>query len=441
MKLNLPSAVRSIIGILEDAGYEAYAVGGCVRDLILGRIPQDFDITTNALPQEIKACFRRTIDTGIEHGTVTVMWRGTGYEVTTYRVDGPYKDARHPSSVTFSPHLGEDLRRRDFTVNAMAYHPVRGLVDLFGGMDDLSEGVIRCVGEAQERFEEDALRVLRAYRFAGQLDFLIEEKTRQAARDHAPRLRLISAERIREEMTKLLISPHPEVLRELYEDGIAAVILPEFDRCMRMSQRNGHHLWSVGEHTVRSVMAVRADRVLRWTMLLHDLGKPDAVVCIDGKERFPGHGDTGEKIAENILRRLRFDNRTIRDVTKLVKFHDVRTQPDESSVRHAVYEIGTELFPLYLEVQRADADAKNPEKMGPSYERIDADGVIFRRILERGDPLCLSDLAVSGNDLMDAGIPKGREIGRILNALMDRVLSDPSLNEKGSLLAIAEELL
>ena len=274
MLIHLPEDVKAILHTLQEAGYEAYAVGGCIRDSLLGRRPDDWDITTSAKPQETKALFGKTIDTGIQHGTVTVMRHGRGYEVTTYRVDGEYEDGRHPKEVTFTASLKEDLRRRDFTVNAMAYNEKDGLVDLFGGRQDLEQKIIRCVGEANERFEEDALRIMRAVRFSAQLGFSIEERTKEAIRGHAERLRQVSAERIQVELTKLVISPNPDFLRIAWETGITAVVLPEFDRLMEQPQNNPHHCWNVGEHTLNSLCQVEADKVLRLTMLLHDMGKP-----------------------------------------------------------------------------------------------------------------------------------------------------------------------
>lgn len=267
MIIQLPEDVRFIIHTLQDAGHEAYAVGGCVRDSLLSRTPDDWDITTSARPEETKKLFRRTIDTGIQHGTVTVMLKKNGYEVTTYRVDGEYEDGRHPKEVIFTANLIEDLKRRDFTINAMAYNEESGLVDAFTGKKDLEEGIIRCVGDADERFTEDALRIMRAVRFSAQLGFSMEDKTKAAIRGHAENLRKVSAERIQTELTKLVTSPHPEYLRSAWETGITAVFLPEFDRLMRTPQNNPHHCLNVGEHTLRAMQAVRPDKILRLTML------------------------------------------------------------------------------------------------------------------------------------------------------------------------------
>ena len=271
MKLTIPSNAEKILHILEENGYEAYVVGGCVRDSILGRNPNDWDITTSASPQQVKELFQRTVDTGLQHGTVTVLMDKEGYEVTTYRVDGDYEDGRHPKQVMFTSSLEEDLKRRDFTINAMAYHPERGLVDLFHGMEDMEHKIVRCVGDPMERFHEDALRILRAVRFSAQLGFTIEEKTKAGIQALAPNLKCVSAERIQTELVKLLVSPHPDYLRVAYETGITREFLPEFDACMETEQNTPHHCYTVGEHILHGLLLVRPDKVLRLTMLLHDI--------------------------------------------------------------------------------------------------------------------------------------------------------------------------
>ena len=266
--IELPEDVRTILAKLETEGYEAYAVGGCVRDSILGRKPGDWDITTSARPESIKALFRRTVDTGIEHGTVTVLMGSRSYEVTTYRIDGEYADLRHPKEVLFTASLEEDLKRRDFTINAMAYNESTGLVDLFDGMSDLNNRVIRAVGKPEERFGEDALRILRAFRFSAQLDFEVEEKTREAAKKLAANLSMISAERIREELTKLLVSDHPEKIEELYDNKITDVILPELNRCMEEEQNNPHHLYTVGIHSIKAMTFINGEMLKRYGDIL-----------------------------------------------------------------------------------------------------------------------------------------------------------------------------
>ena len=440
MILEIPKNAETILHILENAGYEAYVVGGCVRDSILGRTPDDWDITTSAKPEQVKELFHRTVDTGLQHGTVTVLMEKEGYEVTTYRVDGEYEDGRHPKEVTFTASLEEDLKRRDFTINAMAYNPSRGLVDLFGGMEDIDRKIIRCVGDPLERFTEDALRIMRAVRFSAQLGFSIEAETRKALKVLAPNLKHVSAERIQVELVKLLMSPHPDYLRVAYEAGITAEFLPEFDACMETPQNTPHHCYTVGEHILHSLDYVRADRVLRITMLLHDIGKP--VVCKtdeNGRDHFKTHGEAGEKMAGQILRRLKFDNDTIRKVTRLVKWHDDRPEGTTKSVRRAVNRIGEDLFPYYLEVQQADMLAQSEYRRAEKQERLDKVKEAYEVILNEHQCVSLKTLAITGKDLIQAGYKPGREIGETLNRLLEEVLADPQKNQKEILLGILDK--
>ena len=335
MKIQLPEKVQQIIKTLQSCGYEAYAVGGCVRDSLLGRTPGDWDITTSALPEETKALFERTFDTGIEHGTITVLLGKEGFEVTTYRIDGKYEDSRHPSEVTFTRCLSEDLLRRDFTINAMAYNDEDGIVDMFGGMEDLEKKIIRCVGDAEARFEEDALRIMRAVRFSAQLGFEIEEQTQQAIRHLAMNLKNISAERIQVELIKLLTSPHPEQIRLAYELGITKVMLPEFDLMMETAQETPHHCYTVGEHTIAALQNCPPDKILRLTLLFHDMGKPVRKTMDEkGIAHFKGHAPVSEAVAKAIMHRLKFDNDTLRKVTKLVFYHDFRMPAAQRAACH-----------------------------------------------------------------------------------------------------------
>lgn len=436
MLIHLPEDVKAILHTLQEAGYEAYAVGGCIRDSLLGRRPDDWDITTSAKPQETKALFGKTIDTGIQHGTVTVMRHGRGYEVTTYRVDGEYEDGRHPKEVTFTASLKEDLRRRDFTVNAMAYNEKDGLVDLFGGRQDLEQKIIRCVGEANERFEEDALRIMRAVRFSAQLGFSIEERTKEAIRGHAERLRQVSAERIQVELTKLVISPNPDFLRIAWETGITAVVLPEFDRLMEQPQNNPHHCFSVGEHTLHAMQAVRPDKCLRLAMLLHDVAKP---LCLttdaEGIDHFHGHAQKGERMAAQILKRLRYDNHTTELVSRLVKWHDVAIAPEKKAVRRAASRMGKELFPLILEVKAADLAAQSDYQRTEKREWLERLRSLYEEIEREGDCLTIKDLAVNGRDLIQSGITPGPQLGLALQQLLEIVLEDPEKNTREYLLS------
>lgn len=439
-EIKLPKKVNTIIHTLQEHGYEAYAVGGCVRDSFLGRKPEDWDITTSAMPEETKALFSHTFDTGIEHGTITVLIDHEGFEVTTYRVDGKYEDSRHPSEVTFVRNLREDLLRRDFTINAMAYNEKDGLVDIFGGMEDLNAGVIRCVGDAQARFSEDALRILRGVRFAAQLGFDIDADTREGMRKLAPTLKKISAERIQVELIKMLCSKRPELLRDAWELGITKEFLPEFDRAMETTQESKHHIYTVGEHTLHAMMNVRPDKMLRLTMLFHDLGKPEKKIFgKDGEAHFYGHAARSEEITGQVLKRLKFDNETLRTVKKLVYFHDYRMPQKPANVRRAVNKISEELFPFYLEVQRADVLAQSEYQKEEKLRNIEVIEALYKEIKRKGECTSLKGLAVTGKDLIAAGMKPGKEIGVTLEELLNRVLEDPSLNTKETLLTLIRE--
>ena len=431
IEIRIPPGAARILRVLEDHGYEAFVVGGCVRDSLLGRNPNDWDITTSALPLQVKALFRRTIDTGLKHGTVTILMDGEPFEVTTYRVDGEYLDGRHPSEVTFTASLQEDLQRRDFTINAMAYSEKKGLQDLFGGLPDLEKGLIRAVGDPAKRFGEDALRIMRAVRFAAQLGYEVEADTVQAMKELAPTLSKISAERIAAELEKLLVSPHPEKLKMAYECGITAVILPEFDRCMETAQNNPHHKYSVGEHTIVSIGNARPDRILRYTMLMHDMGKPSCKTTDEqGIDHFYGHQEVSAQMANDILRRLKSDNETRRSVSKLVRYHDLTCGLTGKSVRKAISLIGEDLFPLYLEVKDADTRAQSDFRFQEKRDYLEEVRHLYRKILEEGDCLSLKDLAVNGKDLIAAGMKPGREIGEVLGAMYRDVIDDPEHNNK-----------
>ncbi len=438
MRIQLPERVKYIIDTITEAGFEAYAVGGCIRDSILGREPNDWDITTSAKPEQVKALFRRTIDTGIAHGTVTVMLEKEGFEVTTYRIDGEYEDSRHPKEVTFTSNLVEDLKRRDFTINAFAYNDTVGLVDAFQGLKDIDNRVIRCVGNAEERFSEDALRILRAIRFSAQLGYEIEESTKAAITRLADNLRHISAERIREELTKLLVSPHPDYLKVAYTCGVTAVVLPEFDACMRTPQNHPHHCYNVGEHTLHSLKEVPPRKELRLAMLLHDIGKSVALTTDqEGITHFYGHQTIGAEMTKNILKRLRFDNETISTVARLVEFHDYGNgvNPDLRIVRRAVNKIGEDIFPLLFMVRRADVLAQSDHKREQKLELLEKWQALFKEMQEKKQCVSLKTLAVNGSDLIALGMKPGKEMGETLKGLLEFVLDHPEENVKEKLLA------
>lgn len=436
MKIQMPEAANYIIQTLMAHGYEAYIVGGCVRDSVLGRTPQDWDITTSATPEQTKALFRRTIDTGIEHGTVTIMMDHVGYEVTTYRVDGKYEDHRRPKEVTFTASLLEDLKRRDFTINAMAYNEQEGLVDIFGGAEDLRLGIIRCVGVPQERFDEDALRILRAVRFAAQLDFEIEAKTRQAIREKAEFLRNISAERIQVELTKLITSDHPERIIDAYELGITAIVLPEFDTMMETPQHTVYHKYDVGRHTVAVMQNIDATPVLRWAALLHDSAKPECRTTDEqGVDHFYGHPKAGKAIARRVLRRMKLDNDTIQRVERLVEWHDFGLDGTvtKKTLRRALNQMGPDLFDDYAKLRRADMLGQSDymqEKKQQDYRHLLE---MYREIREAQECLLIRDLKLDGKDLIAMGVQPGPDMGKILNDLLQQVLEEPQLNTKEKL--------
>lgn len=436
MKIDMPKNVKMILDTMHAAGFEAYIVGGCVRDAILGRTPGDWDITTNAEPEDTKRLFRRTIDTGIEHGTVTVMVGKEGYEVTTYRIDGEYEDSRHPSRVTFTKSLTEDMKRRDFTINAMAYNEEEGIIDRFGGQEDIKKGLIRCVGQPRERFTEDALRIMRAIRFSAQLGYEIEEETEAAIRELAPTLQRISAERIQVELVKMLTSDNPGKIRRAYELGITKVFLPEFDTCMETDQNNIHHAYTVGEHIIKSMENIRADRVLRLTMLLHDIAKPvTKTVDEEGVCHFYGHAEKGIEMAKDIFRRLKFDRSTMDRVCNLIKYHDERFPATPKSIRRAINKVGQEDFPLLMEVRAADTLAQSLYFRDEKLKLIEDTKALFQEITDRQECVTLKDLAVNGKDLIGAGISPGKQLGDVLNAMLMEVLDDPERNSKDYLMA------
>lgn len=441
--IHLPEKVKWVIQRITDAGYEAYAVGGCIRDSILGRTPDDWDITTSASPLQVKKIFGYTIDTGIKHGTVTVMVDGDGFEVTTYRIDGEYEDNRHPSEVIFTPCLEEDLKRRDFTINAMAYNDKAGLVDIFDGVEDMKRKLIRCVGDPYERFSEDALRIMRAVRFSAQLSYSIEESTREAIQQLALNLEHISAERIQAELVKLVTSPNPEYLRTAYELGITEVILPEFNACMETGQNNPHHCYSVGEHILVSMGATAPDKVLRLAMLFHDMGKPETVTVDEmGISHFHGHPIVSEEMARTVLRRLKFDNHTIDQVTRLVRYHDYYVEPTQRCVRRTVMKVGEDIFPLLLQVKKADMEAQSRYQRREKEEHLRIVEKLYGQIIGQKQCVSLKMLAVSGKDLIGLiGMEPGKKIGEVLGHLLDFVVEDPARNEKEILIKEAQRYL
>lgn len=430
-----------VLDRLNACGHEAFVVGGCVRDSLLGREPNDWDVTTSALPDEVKACFSdlRTVETGLQHGTLTLLVEGSPIEVTTFRNDGIYLDHRHPVGVTFSKTVEEDLARRDFSVNAMAYHPARGLVDLFGGREDLKNRRICCVGDPVTRFREDGLRILRALRFASVLNFTLDADTERAVRSEKELLRFIAPERIREEFLKLICGQNAaDVLRRYVE--VIGQFLPELEACAGFAQNTKYHCYDVLEHTLVALSAAEPDPTVRLAVLLHDVGKPRCYTEDEQGGHFKGHGPVGTAMTEEILRRLRFDNRTVATVSRLVEHHDHITPAEERAVKRLMQKMTDREILLLLEVQRCDrlAHAKGFDEPPASLAEIPA---IMERIRAEDACLSLKTLAVRGDDLLALGYPEGKAIGQALGKLLDAVVDGHLPNDREALLAEAKKIL
>ena len=412
VRIALPKDVKHIIDVLMENGYEAYAVGGCVRDSILGRVPGDWDITTSALPMQVKGLFRRTVDTGIQHGTVTVMLGRNGYEVTTYRIDGKYEDSRHPESVEFTPKLEEDLKRRDFTINAMAYNDEHGIVDIFDGVGDLQRKIIRCVGNAHDRFDEDALRILRAVRFSAQLGFGIEENTARAAKELAVNLKKISSERIHMEFNKMLKSPHPDYFSVADAIGIMEIVLPEY------------HVMSAEDKAFVGALAKECACQLP--------ERYAAMLFMSGGYSEEDPADT----AKRVLKRLKLDNDTINTASMLLRFGMLEITDDESRIRHIIYETGDKNILRILDFRTAYEKC-----IGNDITDVRRMYDICNMIFERGDCVSLKNLAITGRELIAMGVPAGRQMGEILNSLLMLVLDNPQLNDREQLSKEALKIL
>ncbi len=439
--VKLPKNAEIIIQQLNQAGYAAYAVGGCVRDSLLGLTPQDWDICTSALPEETKQVFSgfHIIETGIRHGTVTVRVNHQSFEVTTFRKDGDYKDCRHPDTVEFVSDVEEDLFRRDFTVNAMAYHPEIGVVDCFGGQNDLFSKTIRCVGDAKVRFQEDALRILRGLRFAARYGFSIEAETQYAMNECQHLLSLIARERISEELKGLLVSDYLEENLLNYKE-IFAQFIPEFAPMFDMEQKNPHHQYDVWEHTVKSVSCADKNLLVRLAVLFHDIGKPQTfTVDHDGIGHFYSHAKVGEALCETILRRLKFDAKTVTHVKELVKYHDIQIEPTEKSVKKQLNKLGAEQFERLLLVK--EADAKTTVNAQIKLKKIEELKKIYHSILEENACFTLRDLEIAGNDLISMGIPEGKQVGATLSLLLEMVIENKLENKHEVLIHFVQKNL
>ena len=439
MKFEIPDGARRILQTLNGAGHEAYLVGGCVRDLLRGVEPNDWDICTSALPEETERCFadRRVIETGLKHGTVTVLEEGEPYEITTYRTEGPYSDSRRPDFVRFVPGLEEDLARRDFTMNAIAMDLQGNLRDPYGGVDDIKAGLIRCVGEPGHRFQEDGLRVMRALRFAAVFGYEIEEQTAETVHENRAMLDRVAEERINVELRKLLVGKDAGNVLRQYPD-VFCQFWPELGPLVTLEQHNPWHCWGGWEHTIHAVEAAPADVTLRLAMLLHDIGKPACKSTDEqGIDHFYGHPAVSAQMADEMLRALKFDSKTQERVLLLVERHDIQMPPRSQVIRRWLNRLGPEAFFQLLEVKRADNMGQAPEKVQDRLVELDEIKAKAEQILAERQCLTLKDLAVDGRDVIAAGIEPGPEVGRVLEELLERVLSGEVPNEREVLLKLS----
>ena len=438
MKFEIPSGARHILQALTDAGYEAYLVGGCVRDLLRGVKPHDWDICTCARPEETEACFarHRLIETGLKHGTVTVLEEGEPYEITTYRTEGPYSDHRRPDCVEFVSSLEADLARRDFTMNAIALRPDGNLRDPFGGADDIKAGLIRCVGEPDQRFQEDGLRVMRALRFGAVFGYKIEGKTAQAIHENRHVLQHVAAERIHMELSKLLPGDRVGDILHQYPD-VLCQFWPDLEPLVSLEQNNPWHCWGGWGHTIHAVEAAPADLILRLTMLLHDIGKPACKSTDEkGVDHFYGHPAVSAQLADQMLRALKFDNKTRERVTLLVEHHDVQIPCRDRSIRKWLGRLGPEAFFQLLEVKRADGMGQAYELVKDRLAELEEIRGKAEEIVAQGQCFSRKDLAVNGRDVIAAGTAPGPEVGWVLERLLERVLSGETPNEREKLLKL-----
>lgn len=442
--IDMPSGAKKIIDIFQSNGFEAYAVGGCVRDSILGRKPEDWDITTNALPETTMELFKgayKVIPTGLKHGTLTLLdEEGSVYEVTTYRIDGDYSDGRHPDEVSFTSSLREDLSRRDFTINAMAYSDNTGIVDYFNGLNDINRRVISCVGDANKRFKEDALRMMRGVRFSAQLGFKIEGDTEKAILLNSNLIRKVSMERIQQEFNKI-ITNDPMRISDLWRLGLLKHFLPQFGLCIGMEQNHPYHVYTLERHILKSMCHIDAQVDLRLTMLLHDIGKPQARFTDEnGIDHFYNHEELSSKEAEKILKRMRYNNKTIDKVTKLIRYHDIVIN-GKKGIRKLLSLIGEENLRDLLKVKEADMLAQNREFYKEGHNNLEKLKYMLEEIIQERNCFSLKDLKVNGSDLISIGFKPGRSMGEALKCLLEIVIEKPELNEREKLLEYASAII
>ena len=442
MNIIIPKGAQHIINCLNSAGYEAYIVGGCVRDSLMNKIPSDWDICTSAHVEDMLKIFKgmRVIPTGLQHGTITILERDGAYEVTTFRIDGDYADHRHPKSVSFTAELKEDLSRRDFTINAMAWHPEKGLIDLFHGEEDLNQRIVRAVGDPNKRFDEDGLRMLRMVRFATVLDFDYDVETYQAAVTQSYLMKHISKERIQVELNKILLAQHPaRGLQDLYNVGMYPYILPMMCHTVGFEQNGGHHFLDVFEHSLLSVGMIEQDLILRLTMLLHDIGKP--FTWTENKEKgydaFVNHAAVSAVIANKVLRDLKYDNATRKDVVELIKHHNDILLPETVNIRRHLSIMGEKQLRRLIKVKVADLMAHDfPFQRMQFIKLFGQIEALIDKIIARGDCYQIKNLAIGGEDMKTLGLT-GRDIGNMLHKALEQVLEYPEMNTHSALMSWA----
>lgn len=437
--MNIPSDVKDIMKTLNDNDKECFLVGGCVRDSLYGRVPNDYDIATNALPEEVMSIFKKAIPTGIQHGTVTVILNDNSYEITTYRIDGEYINNRKPENVEFVSDIKFDLSRRDFTINSFAYNDNDGLIDYFNGLSDLKNKIIRCVGDPDKRFTEDALRMLRAIRFSAQLNFKIEHNTLESIKRNSELIKNISVERIATEINKCLLCDVPSrAFLLLEETGLLKYIFPDLQRCVNFNQHTKYHDKDVFMHTMGVLDKVEPKLYLRLAALFHDISKPECFfIGKDDAGHFYGHDKKGATKVTSILRKYHYDNETIKNVHTLVKEHmNVLLTPTDASLKRLINRTSKDLIFDLLNLMNGDIMSCSPEYAVPENVEVMKSRII--EILDSNQPLNNNDLKINGNDLIkELNLKPGKQIGEILKYLLDKTLIDPSLNTKDTLLNLA----
>lgn len=442
VKINISESAQHIMDMLTNAGYKAYVIGGCVRDCLLSKMPHDIDITTNATPDEVKVVLNagniKTIDTGLKHGTITAVINDEPYEITTFRIDGEYKDNRRPETVEFTTDIVKDLARRDFTMNAIAYNKAEGFIDPFGGCNDIQSKVIKAVGDPNQRFREDALRIMRAIRFASVFNFKIEAKTKEAIFTNKELLRNIAVERLYKELCTLLVGANVKSVLDEYKEVIA-VIIPEIAPMFNCEQNHPWHIYNVWNHTTTAVASAPKNDIIRLALLLHDIGKPSVVtVGEDGITHFLGHGKESVKIAEQILKRMRVSNRVYNEVITLVEYHDAFVNADNVNVKRLLSKLGEDYMRDLLEVCIADNKGQNPELANSQIETIRGIGRKIDEIIASEQAFQIKDLAINGFDLINLGF-KGPIIGEILDDVLENVVNEELTNGKDEILHYIKE--